>query len=154
MTTYASHIREINDARNALAQAIALVNRIKEKGIALRSTIDIPAAVRAEHLALASAAYLKAIVTLLEQGSGSRGSHLVLLWGGNRISSTVVDRDGNELRFKPENIELRNSILRVEYDLKQTDMFRCENVTPRPIPAERKAFEPAWKNYRLGKIYE
>ena len=154
MTASAGHIREISDARNALTQAIALVNRIKLEGISIRSTKDIPAAVRVEHLALASVAYLKAIVSLLEQGSGSRGSHLVLLWGGNRISSTVVDRDGNELRFKPENIELRNSILRVEYDLKQTDMFRCENVTPRPIPAERKAFEPAWKNYRLGKIYE
>ena len=68
MTVSAGHIREINDARNALAKAIALVNRIKQEGIAIRSPKDIPLAVRAEHLALASAAYLKAIVTLLEQG--------------------------------------------------------------------------------------
>lgn len=146
MTASAGHIREINDARNALTNAIALVSRIKEKGISISSPKDISSAIRAEHLALASIAYLKAIVTLLEQGSGSRGSHLVLSPDGVHIA-------GTELRFKPENTDLRNSILRVEYDSGQPDLFRCENVTPRPVPAERKAFEPAWKDYRQGKIY-
>ncbi|MGD0597010.1 MAG: FAD-binding protein [Sedimentisphaerales bacterium] len=153
MTASAGHIREINDVRNALTQAIALVNRIKEEGIAIRSTKGIPAAIRAEHLALASVAYLKAIVSLLERGSGSRGSHLVLSPGGKRINSSVVDRDGNELRFKPENMELRNSILRVEYDPKLPDLFRYQTIAPRPIPTEHKVFEPAWKDYRQGKIY-
>jgi succinate dehydrogenase/fumarate reductase flavoprotein subunit len=146
MTASAGHIHEIKDSRNALNQAIALVSRIKQEGIALKSTKDIPSAIRAEHLALASVAYLKAIVSLIEQGSGSRGSHLVLSPDGVGIA-------GTEFRFKPENTDLRNSILRVEYDPKQPDLFRCENTTPRPIPAERKAFEPAWKDYRLGKIY-
>jgi hypothetical protein len=27
-------------------------------------------------------------------------------------------------------------------------------VTPRPVPKERKAFEPAWQDYREGKIYQ
>jgi succinate dehydrogenase/fumarate reductase flavoprotein subunit len=154
MTASAGHIREINDARKALPQVIALVNRIKEEGISAGSPKDILSAIRAEHLALASVAYLKAIVTLLDQGSGSRGSHLVLSPGGNRISSSVVDKDGIELRFKPENTDLRNSILRVEYDPKLPDLFHCENVTPRPIPTGRKAFESAWKDYRQGKIYD
>jgi hypothetical protein len=123
------------------------VNHIKEKGIAIKNAKDIPAAIRAEHLALASVAYLKAIVILLEQGEGSRGSHLVLSPDGVHIA-------GTDLRIKPENTELRNSILRVEYDPKQPEMFSCENVTPRPVPDERKAFEPAWKEFRLGKIYE
>jgi len=153
MTASAGHIREINDAHKELTKAVALFNRIKQDGIAIKSTKDIPSAVRAEHLALASVAYLKAIVSLLEQGSGSRGSHLVLSPGGNRISSSVVDREGIEIRFKPENKGLRNSILRVEYDPKLPDLFRCENINPRPIPTERKAFEPAWKDYRQGKIY-
>jgi succinate dehydrogenase/fumarate reductase flavoprotein subunit len=147
MTASAGHIREINDARNALTSAIALVKQISQDGIAVKSAKDIPAAIRAEHLALASAAYLKAIVTLLEQNEGSRGSHLVLSPDGVHIA-------GTELRFKPENKDLRNSILRTEYDAKQPDLFRCENITPRSIPAERKAFEPAWKDYREGKIYE
>ena len=147
MTASAGHIREINDARNALSRAIALVNRIKEEGISTSSSKDVPATVRAEHLALASVAYLKAIVSLLEQGSGSRGSHLVLSPDGVHIA-------GTELRFKPENTDLRNSILRVEYDLNCPDLFRCETIAPRPIPAEHKAFEPAWKDYRQGKIYD
>jgi len=147
MTLSAGHIREINDAHYALSKAIALVKRIKQEGISIKSTKDIPSAIRAEHLALASVAYLKAIVSLLEQGSGSRGSHLVLSPDGVNIA-------GTELRFKPENEGLRNSILRVEYDPKQPDMFHCESITPRPQLAERKAFEPAWKEYRLGKIYE
>ena len=146
MTASAGHIREINDARNALSRATALVNRIKQEGIAIKSTKDIPDAIRAEHLALASVAYLKAISTLLEQGSGSRGSHLVLSSDGVRIA-------GIELRFKPENTDLRNSILRVEYDPKLSDLFRCQIVALRPIPTERKAFEPSWKDYRQGEIY-
>ena len=146
MTASAGHIREINDARNALTAAIALVSRIKHDGIAIKSSRDIPVAARAEHLALASVAYLKAIVSLLEQGSGSRGSHLVLSPDGVRIA-------GTELRFKPENTDLRNSILRVEYAPNCPDLFRCQTVAPRPIPTERKAFEPAWKDYRQGKIY-
>jgi len=146
MTASAGHIREIKDARDALTKAIALVRRIKQDGIAIKNTKDIPVAIRAEHLALASVAYLKAIVMLLEQGSGSRGSHLVLSPDGVHIA-------GIELRFKPENTNLRNSILRIEYDPTQPDLFRCENTTPKPVPAERKAFEPAWKDYRQGKIY-
>jgi succinate dehydrogenase/fumarate reductase flavoprotein subunit len=146
MTNSAGHIREINDARNALAWAIALVNRIKQDGIAIKNVKDIPLAVRAEHLSLANVAYLKAIVKLLEQDDGSRGSYLVLSPDGVRV-------EGTELRFKPENMDLRNSILRIEYDPKQPDLFRCENVTPRPVPTKRKAFEPAWKDYREGHIY-
>ncbi len=147
MTASAGHIREINDARNALAQSIALVGRIKQEGIAIKSPKDIPEAIRAEHFALASVAYLKAIVTLLEQGSGSRGSHLV-------ISPDGVHITGTELKYKQENDGLRNSILRIEYDAGQPEMFSCENVTPRAVPAGRKTFEPAWKDYREGKIYE
>jgi succinate dehydrogenase/fumarate reductase flavoprotein subunit len=147
MTASAGHIREINDARNALTQAIALVNRIKLEGISASSPKDISSDIRAEHLALASVAYLKAIVSLLEQGSGSRGSHLVLSPDGVHIT-------GTELRFKPENEGLRNSILRIEYDPKLLDLFRCVTTALRPIPTERKVFEPAWKDYRQGKIYE
>jgi succinate dehydrogenase/fumarate reductase flavoprotein subunit len=147
MTTSAGHIREIRDARNALTEAIALVNRIKLEGISASSPKDISSVIRAEHLALASVAYLKAIVSLLEQGSGSRGSHLVLSPDGVHIA-------GTELKYKQENEDLRNSILRIEYDLKLPDLFRCQTIAPRPIPTERKVFEPAWKDYRQGKIYD
>ena len=110
--------------------------------------------VQAEHLALAGAGYLKAIVTLLEQGSGSRGSHLVLTEDGVEIHQDVINQaTGKPLKFKPENTELRKSILRIEFDPKAKDLFKCTKVTPRPMPKDRKAFEPAWQDYREGKIY-
>ncbi len=147
MTESAGHIREINSAPDALKQAIDLVNKIKHEGIAVRNKKDITEAIKAEHLALTSAAYLKAIVTLLAQGEGSRGSHLV-------ISKDGIQIEGTELKFKPENMELRNSILKIEYDEEEQDLFKCENIMLRPAPVERKAFETGWKDYRLGKIYE
>ena len=112
-------------------------------------------AIQAEHLALTSVAYLKAVVELLGQGSGSRGSHLVLAEDGIEIHPDVIDKaTGKSLKFKPENESLRNSILQIEYDEDTPDLFRCRSVELRPAPAGRKAFEPAWKDYREARIYE
>jgi hypothetical protein len=43
--------------------------------------------------------------------------------------------------------------LQIEYDEKSPDLFRSTTVKPRPTPKDRKAFEPAWQDYREGKIY-
>ncbi len=154
MTTSGGHIRERRDTGNALQDAINLYQTIQTKGLKLTGLKSVVAAIQAEHLALASVATLKAIVELLEQGSGSRGSHLVLSADGVEIHTDVIDQaTGAPLRFKPENQELRKSILRIEFDPKARDLFRCTTVTPRPVPTERKAFEPAWQDYREGKIY-
>ena len=91
---------------------------------------------------------------MLKQGSGSRGSHLVLSADGIEIHPDVIDKaTGKPLKFKPENESLRNSILQIEYDEDSPEMFNCSNVDLRPAPADRKAFEPAWQDYREGKIY-
>jgi len=93
-------------------------------------------------------------VELLGQGSGSRGSHLVLSDDGVEIHRDVIDKaTGKPLKFKPENQSLRNSILHIEYDEGSPDLFSSENIALRPAPTERKAFEPAWQDYREGKIY-
>jgi hypothetical protein len=55
--------------------------------------------------------------------------------------------------FKPENPELRNKILRIQYDEASPDLFKCRAVAPRIVPIERKAFEPAWQDHREGRIY-
>jgi hypothetical protein len=66
----------------------------------------------------------------------------------------VIDKaTGKPLKFKPENQSLRNSILQIEYDERSPDLFRCRNVEVRRAPTDRKAFEPAWQDYREGKIY-
>ena len=154
MTASAAHIRRLPTARDALAQAIDLHNSIAEKGLKLDSPADLTAAIRAEHLALSSVAFLKAIVELLEQDSGSRGSHLVLSDDGLDIHPDVLDQTtGRPLRFKPENPQLRASIIRTKYDPTADDMFTCRTIPTRPMPTQRKAFEPAWLDYRQGSIY-
>ena len=155
MTASAAHIRELNDARKALAEAAEDYRQIQHQGFKLENAKDIITAIQAEHLALTSVAYLKAIVQLLEQGSGSRGSHLVITEDGIQIHPDIVDKTTSEpLKFKPENRALRNSILRIRYDPQATELFGCENVPVRDVPAESKAFEPAWRDYRDGKIYK
>ena len=154
MTASAGHIREPSDARKALLEAVDLYRQIQQKGINSENARGVVKAIQAEHLALASVAYLKAVVELLGQGSGSRGSHLVLAEDGIQIHPDVINKaTGEPLRFKPENKALRDSILQIEYDDSSPDLFRCRSVKPRPVPTERKAFEPAWQDYREGKIY-
>ena len=154
MTASGGHIRELNDAQKALKQAVELYKGIQQKGFNSMDASALITAIQAEHLALTSVAYLKAIVELLKQGSGSRGSHLVLTHDGTKIHPDVIDKATNKpLKFKPENQSLRNSILQVEYDDSSPDLFRCETIKLRPAPTERKAFEPAWKDYRERKIY-
>ena len=154
MTASAGHIRELNDAREALKEAIKLYKNIQQQGFKLKNARDIITAIQAEHLTLASVAYLKAIVEFLEQGGGSRGSYLVPAEDGTEIHPDIINKaTGAALRFKPEEERLRNSILQVEYDAGEPDLFRCKNIEPRPAPTDRKAFEPAWQDYRKGKIY-
>ncbi len=155
MTTSGGHIRELKDTGKALKKAVALYETIQKNGIKLKGLKSVVAAIQAEHLALGSIGVLRAIVELLNQGSGSRGSHLVLTEDGLEIHKDVINQaTGTPLKFKPENVELRQSILRIEFDGKAKDLFQCTTVTPRPVPTERKAFEPAWQDYRAGKIYQ
>ncbi len=154
MTASAGHIRELNDARKALKEAAELYKSIKQKGFTLEDAKAVIKAIQAEHLALTSVAFIKAVVELLEQNSGSRGSHLVLVEDGIEIHPDVINKaTGDALRFKPENESLRKSVLQVEYDESSPDLFVCSNVELRPAPTDRKAFEPAWQDYREGKIY-
>ncbi|TKJ39331.1 MAG: oxidoreductase [Planctomycetes bacterium B3_Pla] len=154
MTTSAGHIRELKDARKALKEATELYRNIKQKGFTPANGKAVIKSIQAEHLALTSVAFLKAVVELLGQGSGSRGSHLVLVEDGVEIHRDVINKaTGEALRFKPENESLRNSVLHVEYDESSPDLFGCKNVKLRPAPTDRKAFEPAWQDYREGKIY-
>ncbi|MHC4482953.1 MAG: FAD-binding protein [Planctomycetota bacterium] len=155
MTASAAHIREIGDARKALTEAVESYEKIQHEGFKLEDAKDIITAIQAEHLALSSIAYLKAIVELLEQGSGSRGSYLVLAKDGIEIHPNIIDKDtGEPLIFKPESEMLRNSILRIKYEPQATELFTCENIPVRKAPSDKKAFEPAWQDYREGKIYK
>jgi succinate dehydrogenase/fumarate reductase flavoprotein subunit len=154
MTASAAHVREEKDATESLRKAIELWRDIQERGLAAGDSESFRAAIQAEHLALASIAYLKAIVDLLVQDGGSRGSYLVLSPRGIPIHPEVRDQaTGEPLAFAPENENLRSKIQRVEYDEHARDLFRCTMIAPRTAPIGRKPFEPAWREYREGGIY-
>jgi succinate dehydrogenase/fumarate reductase flavoprotein subunit len=154
MTAFGGHIRHLESAKMALVDAVKLYKNIQNNGFKLAGQKDLITAVQAGHMALASAGYLKAVVTLLEQGSGSRGSHLVLAEDGIEIHPDVIDKTtGKPLKFKPENKDLRNTIIRIKYDSGAADLFRTQNIAIRPALTDRKAFEPAWQDFREGKIY-
>jgi len=155
MTTSGGHIRQLDDARKALGEMVEFYKGIGQTGFSLAGPNEMLAAVRARHLALTAIASLKAIVELLAQGSGSRGSHLVLAADGVEIHCDVINKaTGKPLRFKPENEALRNTIMQVMYDEESPDLFTCTNIEVRPAPTDRKAFEPAWQDFREGKIYQ
>ncbi len=154
MTASAAHVREERDATESLGKAVGLWRDIQERGLAVTDSQSLRAAIQAEHLALASVAYLKAILDLLVQDGGSRGSYLVLSRRGVPIHPDVLDKTTNEpLAFKPENENLRNKIQRIEYEEHAHDLFRCTMIVPRMTPVGRKPFEPAWREYREGGIY-
>jgi succinate dehydrogenase/fumarate reductase flavoprotein subunit len=153
MTNSAGHIREINDTICALKAAIDLYKKICSLGIRITCAKDIIAAIQAEHLSLASIAYIKSIVSLLEKGGGSHGSYLVLSSDGIAVHPSVLNKNGRELRYKPENKELRHSILRITFDADTDELFTISSVAVRPAPKDRKAFEAAWQDYRDGKIF-
>jgi succinate dehydrogenase/fumarate reductase flavoprotein subunit len=155
MTASAAHIREENDANDSLRKAIQLYKNIQKEGLAAEDSPSTIAAIQAEHLALSSVAYLKAIVDLLVQGGGSRGSYLVLSPRGFPIHPDILHKaTGEPLAFRAENPDLRDKIQRVEYDERSPDLFHCTMITPRTAPIERKPFEPAWREYRAGEIYQ
>ena len=154
MTASGGHIRQLDDARKALKEMVEFYRSIGQTGFKLAGPNEMLAAIRTRHLALTAIASLKAIAELLAQGSGSRGSHLVLAEDGIEIHPDVINKTtGNPLRFKPENETLRNTIMQVMYDEKSPDLFTCKNIEVRKAPTERKAFEPAWQDFREGKIY-
>jgi succinate dehydrogenase/fumarate reductase flavoprotein subunit len=155
MTESAGHIRDLDDARSALAQAVEYYKQIQSQGFKSEDTKGVITAIQAEHLALTSVAYLRAILELLEQGGGSRCSHLVLTEDGVEIHPTIIDGAKDKpLKFKPENESLTNSILRIKYDPQAPHLFKCEHVPVRQAPPDGKAFEPAWRDFREGRIYE
>ncbi len=155
MTAFGGHIRTIENAQKGIKQAIDLFNDINKNGFALNDKNDLIGAVQARHLSLASIASLKAIIELLEAGSGSRGSHLVLSDDGVEIHPDIKDpATGQTLKFKPENQELRKSIIRIMFDPASENLFKCESVPVRTALTDRKVFESAWSDYRKGTIYQ
>ncbi|MCJ7543252.1 MAG: hypothetical protein MUP47_01595, partial [Phycisphaerae bacterium] len=154
MTRYGAHLRSRSGAAAALEAAKAQYHRCLQEGLKLSSPAQLRAAILAEQQCLTHVAMLKAICGLLERGAGSRGSHCVLAEDGIEMHPALVEGDtGQPYRFRPENTLLRDSILHLRYNGQAEDLFDLWDEKPRPIPDRQIAFEPAWAEFREGKIY-
>jgi succinate dehydrogenase/fumarate reductase flavoprotein subunit len=155
MSAAAGHVRRLEASHQALGEALALWARIKAQGFYARTSAEILAATQARHLALTSVAYLVAVVDLLNRGSGSRGSHLVLADNGVLGHPKVFDpQTGRPLRFKPENKALRRKIQQIALNPKARALFACRMIPPRAADKPPASFEVAWNDYRRGKIFQ
>ncbi|MBN1818723.1 MAG: FAD-binding protein [Sedimentisphaerales bacterium] len=155
MTACAGQIRRQNRTHTAIQEALSLYQQLSCGRMRLDAPKDLITAIQAEHLSLSSIAYLKAILELLLAGGGSRGSYLVVAQDGIAIHPDIIDSETDSpLRYKPENIGLRDSILRIEFDPTLQDLFHCLSVPIRRDRRKSKAFEPAWREYSQGTIYD
>ena len=154
MTLYGAHVRRIETAEKAAAQARSLYQRIRRDGLFVSSRRELAEAVQACHMALASAAYLQAIVEYLKAGGGSRGSFMVLRDDGDEIHPELTDPDtGRPYRFAPENEGLRCTIAEVILADAEEAAFSFRRVPVRPIPHRDDPFELAWTAYRAGEVF-
>ncbi len=155
MTRYGAHLRSPGGAAAALQAAKAQYHRCLQEGLKLTSPDQLRAAILAEQQCLTHVAMLKAICGLCERGAGSRGSYCILAEDGLEMHPALIDPETTKpYRFRPENTELRNSILHLRYDPAAEDLFELWDEKPRPIPDRQIAFEPAWAEFREGRIYQ
>ena len=155
MTRHGAHLRGQAAADEALRAAVEQVRDLREEGLRISTPADLPDAVQVLQQCLTHAAMLKSIREMFERGVGSRGSHCILDPDGIEMHPRLRDPDTAEpYRFRLENEALRDTILLTAYDPRADDLFTCRDIQPRPIPDRQIAFEPAWTEYREGKIYE
>lgn len=145
MTNHGAHIRKIEEAKKALAEAYAQISRFKEMKI--KNVSEIPEAMKNRHLVLAHAAYLEAVRFYLESGGGSRGSYMVM----DKNGAPVLEGQLEEWRFKPEDVSFREKML--ETDLKN-NRFESAFAPRRPLPEDDSWFENVWGDFVKGKVFE
>ncbi len=151
MTRFGAHLRSKKGAREALTAAVKQYQHLAKEGIAG----GLADAVATLQQCLTQVAMLKAISAMFERGAGSRGSHCILDEKGIEMHPALVDGEtGKPYRFLEENKALRDEILAVTYDETDGDLFTTRVVPVRPIPKRDIAFEPAWTEYREGRVFE
>ena len=154
MTRHGAHLRCRAGAETALKEAKMQYRACLEKGLRLSGPGELHLAVTAEQQCLTQVAMLKAICGMLDRSAGSRGSHCILDDTGVEMHPALIDPAGGKpYRLRQENMALRNVILEMRYNPAAEDLFDLWEVPPRPIPDRNIAFEPAWAEFRDGRVY-
>jgi len=145
MDRHCGIIRPVRDARRAAEDALAQARGFGRVSIASRS--EIPALLRARHLALASAAYLEACAAYAEEGGGSRGSAVVSGPEGEGLHP-ALDPEWNAL---PEKLDLLDLLEETRWN---GSSFETRWEKRRPIPESDDWFETVWRAYRDGDLFK
>lgn len=155
MTRYGAHLRSSSGSAAALAEALAQYAAIRDGGLRIDSPAQLPDALVAEQQCLTHIAMLKSIRGMFDRRAGSRGSHCILAADGVEVHPRLIDpATAQPYRFRKENESLREMILTTRYNPAAAELFDLSEMSPRPIPAREIAFEPAWTEFREGRIYE
>ena len=155
MTRHGAHLRSRGGAESALAAAKAQYRRCLNEGLKATSAKELCGVITTVQQCLTHVAMLKAICEMFARSAGSRGSHCILADDGIEMHPALIDpASGKPYRFREENKELRDKILHLRYNPGATDLFEAWDVPPRAIPDRNIAFEPAWTEFREGKIYK
>jgi len=155
MTAQGAHLRSEAGAATALAEAVEHYRSLCADGLKITSPRQLSAAVRTQQQCLTHVAILRAICGMFDHRAGSRGSHCILADDGDAMHEALVDpASGAPYRVRPENEALRDEILTVSYNDRATALFDVRYDAPRRVPNREVAFEPAWADYRHGRIYD
>ena len=148
MSEHAAFIRTLSGVTQALNEAKLLHARIQENGMSLTSRNHIVTAIQNEHLCLTHIAFLETLKALIERGGGSRGSYMIVDEKGDR---TLDTKKGSLMRYRSENLEMRQEIL--ETRLNEKGGFDVRPVPVRPLPQDDSWYETTWNDWRTGDIF-
>ncbi len=150
MSRNGAFLRTLSDAVSALADARRLYNNILHNGLQCNSRRELAWAVGTKWLALASVAFLQAIVSYIERGGGSRGAYMVLDENGD-LDVQVAGK--HCLRHRSENMSARKEILELSLRKGTECDFEVAAVPVRPLPTDDSWFENTWADFANGRIF-
>jgi len=146
MTKYAAHIRNLQDIKMSLKEALIQYKRLNSGEINLNSKSEIVEFFQNRQLCLTQLAVLKSIEFYLEEGGGSRGSCLILDKQGKLMSRKLNE----QWKYRPELVRWRKYVL--EYQYKERTQ-QTNWIPVREIPQDNFWFEKVWKSYLNKEIY-
>ena len=147
MSREGAFIRSLEGARKALGEARELYRQMQLHGFRCDNPKQLVRATEDRMLALTSIAFLKAIVSYIESGGGSRGGYMVLDPRGDR---ELPGPDGSSMRYRSENVAKRAEILELRWD-GETD-FTVRPCPVRPLPRDESWFETVWAQFCRGEV--
>jgi succinate dehydrogenase/fumarate reductase flavoprotein subunit len=151
MSDKAGFVCRAGEVAEALKDARALGQAVREKGIRIENPAQIAKAMLWKQMALTSEAVLSALDLYLGNGGGSRGARLVCSSSGTEVPETRTGRL-EEYRFLTERDDDKNRQIRVRYTDGKLDVYE---VALRSMESPDKFFfEKNWAPFLLGRIYE